>query len=282
MVEIGKGTAAFGRGGFADAAAAAAWGEMAAGCVKPSTIRLGPRRILGTMAEALRRWAIDQGTLPMAEGGTHLAPVQRLSDVMADPACTLPLAALDPDDLSALRARRLAALSGEAAMLAEQAALAAAIDALRDLHLPQLRNPFRQPAPDGVTLLHDDDRADLLLLCSRGDTAPHRAAALLLTTGIAPALLLSGRYPRREVAGAWLPPLAQQLLWPAPPHNRLRNDTLDQAGLAAGIAQLGAGLGLGHVEVQALWLTGLVTVMRDGLHLDEALVLAGLHHPATS
>ncbi|MFC7556787.1 hypothetical protein ACFQU7_38120 [Pseudoroseomonas wenyumeiae] len=41
-----------------------------------------------------------------------------------------------------LRARRRAALGSEATMLLEQAALAAAIDALRDLYLPDLSNPF--------------------------------------------------------------------------------------------------------------------------------------------
>ncbi len=37
-------------------------------------------------------------------------------------------------------------------MLVEQAALAAAVDALRDLHLPHLGNPFSAAAADGVFL----------------------------------------------------------------------------------------------------------------------------------
>ena len=158
MVRLGSGAAGFGRDGFADAAAAEAWAAMAAAAIAPSTIRIGPRRILATMAEALRRWAIDQGTLPEAEGGTHLAPLRRLADLMEDPLCALPLAAVTPADLVALRRRRAVALASPGAMLVEQAALAAAIDALRDLHLPRLSSPFLVPAADGLFL---SDPADL-------------------------------------------------------------------------------------------------------------------------
>ena len=150
MVRLGSGPAAFGRGRFASAAAAADWAARAAGAARQSAFRIGPRRIAGTLAEALRRWSIDQGTLPEAEGGTHLAPVRRFESLLRDPTCAWPLTILLPADLAALRARRHAA--GEAMMLVEQAALAAAVEALRDLYLQHLDNPFHAAAPDGVFL----------------------------------------------------------------------------------------------------------------------------------
>ncbi|RKK03647.1 hypothetical protein EBE87_16740 [Pseudoroseomonas wenyumeiae] len=287
MVEVGKGPAAFGRGGFANAAAAAAWAEMAAQYVKPSTIRLGPRRLLGTMAEALRRWAIDQGTLPEAEGGTHLAPVSRLAGVMADPVCALPLAALQPEDLMLLRARRRAALGSEATMLLEQAALAAAIDALRDLYLPDLSNPFFQLAPDGLALLQEADCARLLSLLQNRDSDLARAVTLLLTTGAAPALLFAATLSQclaRNDGRLWLGGLSRP--WPAGlPRPQGRPDAtpllgaLDNAALARGLACLDQKLGCGPLTAEALWLTGLVLALRDGCHLDEVMVLTGLHRP---
>jgi hypothetical protein len=156
MVRLGNGPAACARGGFASAAAASGWAAMVTEAARRSAIRIGPRRIPGTLAEALRRWAIDQGTLPEAEGGTHLAPLRRFEPLLSDPACAWPLAALRPDDLVALRARRRAAL-GEAAMLVEQAALVAAVDALRDLYLSHLENPFCAVADDGVFLTPEGD-----------------------------------------------------------------------------------------------------------------------------
>jgi hypothetical protein len=281
MVEIGKGPAAFGRGGFADAAAAAAWAEMAAQCIKPSTIRLGARRLLGTMAEALRRWAIDQGTLPLAEGGTHLAPVTRLAGLMADPVCALPLAALAPEDLAALRIRRRAVLQGEAAMLLEQAALAAAIDALRDLYLPDLSHPFLRPAPDGAMLLEKADCARLLALDEEPVLA--RAMALLLTTGVAPSLLFAARLAQLDAETLRLG--GQCLPWPAGlpqpagvPEAPLLGG-LNAAALARGVARCGLRLGQPALTPMALWLTGAVLAFRDGRHLDEAMALAGLHQP---
>jgi hypothetical protein len=286
MVEIGKGPNAFGRGGFADAATAAGWAEMAAQCIKPSTIRLGPRRLLGTMAEALRRWAIDQGTLPLAEGGTHLAPVTRLADVIADPACALPLAALGPEDLAALRARRLAALRNEAAVLVEQAALAAAIDALRDLYLPHLPNPFLHAAADGIALLEEADCARLLALAALEEPDLACALALPLTTGAAPTLLFSATLEPSGAAGAeWLLLRGLRLPWPSglcrpqgPPGAALLG-VMGPAALAQETARLGRRLGREALTPGTLWLTGLAVALRDGRHLDEAMVLAGLHHP---
>lgn len=150
MVRLGSGLAAFSRGGFIDAAAAADWAERAAEAARHCAIRIGPRRIPGTLAEALRRWSIDQGTLPEAEGGTHLAPLRRFNDLLCDPACAWPLSVLLPDDLEALRMRR--GPQGLGMMLIEQAALAAAVEALRDLYLPHLDNPFHAPAADGIFL----------------------------------------------------------------------------------------------------------------------------------
>ncbi|MBC9177904.1 hypothetical protein [Pseudoroseomonas ludipueritiae] len=289
MVEIGKGPAAFGRGGFADAAAAAAWAEMAAQCVKPSTIRLGPRRLLGTMAEALRRWAIDQGTLPEAEGGTHLAPVTRLAELMADPACALPLAALQPEDLALLRARRRAALGSEAAMLLEQAALAAAIDALRDLYLPDLPNPFLRTAPDGLTLMEEADCARLLLLLQQHETGLARAVALLLTTGAAPARLFSATLPEclskagdGLCLGGLLRPWPAGLARPQEPLGAPLLGALDAAALAQELENLSHRLGLASLTTETLWLTGLTVALRDGCHLDEAMALAGLHQACLS
>jgi hypothetical protein len=150
MVRLGSGPAAFGRGGFASAAAADDWAGRAAEAARRSAIRIGSRRIPGTLAEALRRWLIDQGTLPEAEGGTHLAPIHRFESLLLDPACAWPLAILSPEDLVALRARRV---GGEAMVLVEQAAMAAAVEALRDLYLRHLDNPFHAVAADGVFLM---------------------------------------------------------------------------------------------------------------------------------
>ncbi|MBO1076144.1 hypothetical protein [Roseomonas marmotae] len=284
QVEIGRGPGAFGRGGFADAAAAAAWAALAAEGIKPSTIRLGPRRVLGSGAEALRRWATDQGTLPLAEGGTHLAPMIRLAPLMADPACALPLAALTPTDLAAMRVRRQAALGGAAAMLLEQAALAAAIDALRALYLPDLDNPLFLPAPDGLALLEEADCARLLAMSAAGAPDLHRALALLLTTGAAPELLLGCRMGQVDAAGGWLHLAGQRLPWPAGlalpaalPEAPLLGQ-LDAAGLCHGLAALGAALGRPGLPLAAIWQTGLSLALRDGRHLDEALALAGLHY----
>jgi hypothetical protein len=241
---------------------------------------------MGTLAEALRRWAIDQGTLPLAEGGTHLAPVTRLAGLMADPACALPLAALQPEDLALLRRRRRLALGSEAGMLLEQAALAAATDALRDLYLPDLPNPFLQPAPDGVALLDEADCARLLSLLQRGEAGTERAVALLLTTGAAPALLFSATLSQLsslDDGGLLLGGLSRS--WPAGltrpvgPPDALLLGPLEAGALTAEVSNLGRRLGREPLTPEALWLTGVALALRDGCHLDEAMALAGLHQP---
>ena len=155
QVAVGQGPSSFQREAFTDRAAAEDWAAMATLAARVCMVRIGTKRFLGTAAEALRRWAIDQGTLPRSEGGTEIAPLQRLAPLMADPDCALPLAALQPADLAALRARRLAALGCPAEMLAEQAAMVAALEHFRDFHIPSLDDPFAEPAPDGLCLLDE-------------------------------------------------------------------------------------------------------------------------------
>jgi hypothetical protein len=278
-ITLGKGPTAFGRDGFPTAEAASDWAEMAAASLKTSTIRIGPKRIIGTGAEALRRWAIDQGTLPRAEGGTHLAPLTRLQPMMADPACALPLAALAPEDLAGLRARRHAALGSESAMLVEQAALAVAIDELMSLYLPSLQQPFHRPAPDGLSIPEDADCAGLLSRCLAQDAELGRAVGLILTTGIAPPVLLASRTDEWHPRTQRLHAQGLELAWPGglatpsgAPATRLFGG-LSVASLAA--ALLGTD-GEGP-SLSGLWLAGLRVALRDGRHLDEALALAGLH-----
>lgn len=278
-VELGKGPAAFGRSGFPTAEAASAWAEMAGTALKLSTIRIGPKRIVGTGAEALRRWAIDQGTLPRAEGGTHLAPLTRLQPLMADPACALPLAAMTPEDLAGLRVRRLKALGDETAMLVEQAALAAAIDELASLHLPSLEQPFYHPAPDGLLLPDDALCAAAISHGLAEDAMLGRAVGLILTTGIAPPALLAcrtgdwdARTQRLHVQGlavAWPDGLAA----PDGPADSALLGNLTADSLAASTLRIGDG----GLTLPGLWLAGLRVALRDGRHLDEALALAGLH-----
>jgi hypothetical protein len=277
-VEIGKGPTAFGRNNFATAAEAESWSSMAQAALKASTIRIGPKRILGTGAEALRRWAIDQGTLPRDEGGTHLAPLARLQPLIADPACALPLAALLPEDLALLRARRRQALESEAAMLLEQAALAAAIDNLRDLYLPALEQPFHTAAPDGVFLPDDAACARILARSLQQDADLGRAVGLILTTGIAPSLLLAARARQLDREKGTLRWAGFEAAWPGglewpgfPPEAPLLGP-LAEADLTRDVLRIGLAL-------PALWLAGLGVALREGRHLDEAMALAGLHQP---
>ena len=277
-IELGKGAAAFGRDGFPTAEAASEWAEMASAALKVSTIRIGPKRIVGTGAEALRRWAIDQGTLPRAEGGTHLAPLARLQPLMDDPACALPLAALTPEDLASLRARRLAVLGDPAAMLVEQAALAAAIDDLASLHLPSLEQPFHRQAPDGLLLPDDAGCAAVISHTLAQDAVLGRAVGLVLTTGIAPSVLLACRTSDWNARTQCLRAQGLELAWPgglATPDGSADSALLGElttASLASAVLRIGGGLSL-----PGLWLAGLRVALRDGRHLDEALALAGLH-----
>jgi hypothetical protein len=278
-ITLGKGSTAFGRDGFPTAEAASDWAEMATAALKTSTIRIGPKRIIGTGAEALRRWAIDQGTLPRAEGGTHLAPLIRLQPLMADPACALPLAALAPEDLAGLRARRHAELGSESAMLVEQAALAVAIDALMSLYLPSLQQPFHRPATDGLSIPEDADCAGLLSRCLAQDAELGRAVGLILTTGIAPPVLLASRTDDWNPRMQRLHAQGLALAWPeglATPSGAAGTPLiggLSVASLAAALLRIGGE----RPSLDGLWLAGLRVALRDGRHLDEALALAGLH-----
>jgi hypothetical protein len=286
-VRVGKGAAAFGRDGFGDMAAATRWADMAGLAIKTSTIRLGTKRLLGTAAEALRRWSIDQGTMPAAEGGTHIAPVMRLADLLADPACALPLAALGADDLVGLRARRRIALADEAAMLLEQAALSVAIDDLIAFYLPALGNPFLQAASDGLAVLPDAECSSAIALSLRMDAELSRAVALILTTGISPAILLDSRHcdaddtdGRLVIAGGLTRPWPSGLPFPDGDSHSPLLDSLTAERLEAGITRIGIAMDNDWLMPATLWLTGLSIALRDGLHLDEAMVLAGLHLPA--
>lgn len=274
-VEIGKGPTAFRRDGFVSSAEAQLWAEAASTALKKSTIRIGHKRISGTGAEALRRWAIDQGTLPASEGGTHQAPVNRLAPLMADPASALPLFALESEDLVGLRTRRLEALGELCGMLVEQAALAVAIDDLREFYLPDLDNPFHRPAKDGVFILEAACCAQVLSEAQRRDADLGRAVALILTTGLSPDLLLASHAHESEGRLSWE---GGEVAWPAGLHWPRETDrpvpshwtlqTLQDAVVRIGVEGL---------TLSSLWLTGLYTALQDGRHLDEALSLAGIH-----
>lgn len=279
---IGQGAGAFGRGGFADRSLAEDWAARATLAVRPSTVRIGSKRFLGTAAEALRRWAIDQGTLPRAEGGTQVAPLQRLAPLLEDPDCALPLAALTPADLAALRARR-SLLQGAAVSLAEQAALAAALEQFRDFHLPALDNPLAETAPDGLCVL-DEARCGQAISCAgQMGEAWERLVGLALIAGAAVPALLGCRGGQAEALAGRLR-LPGGLVLKAPP------ELLPEAGsdpeapllpglggpetIAAGIAEIGLRLGRPGLRPEALHLTGMAQLLIQGGHLDEILPLA--------
>lgn len=228
--------------------------------VAASTFRVGRRRILATGAEALGRWAVQQGILPRAEGGTQRPPAERLAGLMADPACALPLAGLDPAALVALRRRRLAALGSVDAMLVEQAALAAAITLLCELHGLPWPHPMQAEAADGTWLIAPET---LRAARRRGD-------------GIALALACGARFAEVERmtldcatgGGAWLLLPGRALQVPA--------------GLAPcqeplepgrGVVALARSLDLTEPTVR---LSGLADRLCRGSHLDEAFVMAGV------
>lgn len=287
QVRIGRGAAALRSGAFPDRAAAEAWGQAASAAVRASTIRIGSKRFLGTAAEALQRWAIAQGTLPRQEGGTQVAPVRRLAALMADPACALPLAALRAPTLQQLRARRAAALRDSGALLAEQAALAAALEEFRGFHLPALPNPLHDPADDGLYLLEEADCARFIAWAGRHCGDFGRLLGLVLSTGADPAALIAAseadpdlnRAARRlRLPGgailtadpAWMPPQARAggPLFPA---------LAGPGALAARMAALSHWTGSHWAGVaprlETLRLTGLVQALKDGRHPDELLPL---------
>lgn len=283
QVVVGQGPMAFRREHFHDRAAAEAWASMAALSARLCLVRIGSKRFLGTAAEALRRWAIDQGTLPRSEGGTQLAPLQRLGPLMADPDCALPLAALLPADLAALRARRLAALGCPDTALVEQAALAAALEQFRDFHLPALEDPFAEVAPDGLCVLDEAACAQLLSQAGRVGTALERMVGLMLTTATPlPALLRWSSAQADRAAGLLHRPDGPPVPAPAellPPPGTAPTTPLlpglDRAAAERGLAALGAALGRPGLAPEALRLTALTQALNQGGHLDEALRLAG-------
>jgi len=279
---LGQGAAAFGRDGFASRAAAEEWGRHAAAAIRPSTVRIGSKRFLGTAAEALRRWAIDQGTLPRAEGGTQVAPVRRLAPFISDPDCALPLAALTPTDLAALRARRHA-LQGGAAMLAEQAALAAALAQFREFHLPAWESPLAEEAPDGLCVLEEADCGQAIACAGQMGESWERLVGLVLTTGLSVPVLLGCRQGQANAGTGRLHLPCGLVLTPPPewlpgpggdPAGPLLPGLGGPVAIAAGIAGIGLRLGRPGLCPEALHLTGMAHLLGRGLHLDEILPLA--------
>ncbi|ONG55254.1 hypothetical protein BKE38_09335 [Pseudoroseomonas deserti] len=283
QVAVGQGPSAFQREAFADRAAAEDWAAMATLAARVCMVRIGTKRFLGTAAEALRRWAIDQGTLPRSEGGTEIAPLQRLAPLMADPDCALPLAALQPVDLAALRARRQAALGCTAEMLVEQAALAAALEHFRDFHIPALDDPFAEPAPDGLCLLDEATCAQAIGWASAESATMGRLVALMLSTAAAPETLLACCNGQAEARSGQLRLPGGQVV--AVPSGLLPGQDvpfaapllpgLTAAAAAAGLARLAQRLGRPGMAAPALQLTALAQALAQGQHLDEVLGLAG-------
>ena len=276
QVQLGRGAEQMRYGGFPSAAAATAWGDALALAMPASTFRVGRKRVLATGAEALGRWAIQQGILPRAEGGTQLAPALRLADLLADPACALPLAALGPTELAGLRARRLGA--GAAVMLAEQAALAAAIAMLFELQGMTLAQPFAALAPDGWQL-PAEAMCRQALAQARQESPGHAAALeLLLASGAAPTELAA-------CGPAGFNPQQQALLLPGrrvalPPGLARRAEAGLRAWQQPGFAAWLAGwrpraAGAGPLSEGSWRLAALVRRLEGGSHLDEVFILAG-------
>lgn len=291
QVTVGQGSAAFQRDALADRAAAEEWAAQATQAARLCMVRIGSKRFLGTAAEALRRWAIDQGTLPRNEGGTQIAPLLRLGPLLEDPACAWPLSVLNAADLAALRARRLAVLHDAAPLLVEQAALFAALEAFREFHLPALDDPFAEVAPDGLCILDEASCAQAMAWAAQMDEALGLAVGLMLTTAApAPELLACREGQADRLSGRLLlsngmvltPPrgllpqprgAAEALLLP-----ELRS--LEQ--LTGAIREIGRRLDRPGMTPDALRLTALASALCQGQHLDEVLSLAGARPPALS
>ncbi|PHK93682.1 hypothetical protein CR162_16975 [Pseudoroseomonas rhizosphaerae] len=281
---IGQGDAAFRHGAFLDRDAAQGWAAQAAEAKRACTVRIGSKRFLGTAAEALRRWAIDQGTLPRDEGGTQLAPLLRLAPLLEDPACAWPLGLLDAAELAALRRRRLAALDDLGAMLAEQAALFAALEMFRDFYLPALDDPFARIAPDGLCILDEASCAQAIAWGGQVSEDMGLAIGLMLTTAapaealrtcreaqadrLAGRLHLPGGLTLRPAGGLMPAPRkgAASLLLPGLP---------ELAGMQRAVGEIGRRIGRPGLTTEALRLTALAGALCGGRHLDEVLLMAG-------
>ncbi|MFC3126139.1 hypothetical protein ACFOD4_13810 [Pseudoroseomonas globiformis] len=275
-----QGAAAFGRHAFPDRAAAEDWAARAALATRQCTIRIGSKRFLGTAAEAAQRWAIDQGTLPRAEGGTHLAPIRRLDALMRDAACAWPLTLLNAPELVALRRRRLLQLGSAELALAEQAALAVAIEQFREMHLPALDDAFDEPAPDGIWLLDSTACGLLRQQAEAMGGAWPRLVGLLLTSGGSASDLLQACCGQAD-RGTGRLYLAGGRQLSAPPEHLPVADNSPEAPLLPGLA-LGAELETGFATLarclgqatllpEALQMTALAALLAQGWHLDEMM-----------
>lgn len=286
--EFGSGAAALRQDGFATRPEAVAWGDGMAQAARLSTFRIGRRQVLATGAEALRRWSVEQGILPLAEGGTHVAPLARLSALAEDPACLLPMAALVPAELARLRLRRQAALGVAAIALAEQAALAAAFSALCELYLREHGNPFASPAPDGCTLLAATARDAILACGAQEEAGLGLALGLIFATAARPEELAACRQgdfdpgrrclvlPGRVVT---LPPSLVRHLPANGPAEAPLLPGLQPEQVPAWLAALPQRLPrcslAPPLTVDTLRFSALVVRLQAGCHLDEALILAG-------
>lgn len=291
QVTIGQGSAAFERDALADRATAEDWAAQATQAARLCMVRIGSKRFLGTAAEALRRWAIDQGTLPRSEGGTQIAPLLRLTPLLEDPACSWPLSVLTAADLAALRARRQAVLGEVAPMLAEQAALFAALESFREFHLPALDDPFAEVAPDGLCILDEASCAQAIAWATQMDETLGLVVGLMLTTAAPAAELLACCQAQADHRGGRLhlpngmvltpprglmPPLCGAAEAPLLPGL----DSL--ASLADAVREIGRRLDRPGLTPDALRLTALAGALCQGQHLDEVLSLAGARPPVLS
>lgn len=225
-----------------------------------SSFRIGRKRVVATLAGTLGRWAVQQGILPRAEGGTQCPPATRLAGLLADPAAELPLSALTPAVLAALRERRRDALGSPDAVLVEQAALAAAVTELCTLRGLRWPHPLATPAADGMALLTPDALAD-----ARRD-AGEEASALDLALATGARLDELEALARGACLSGWLALPGRRVV--LPPDLAARLAARPGAGLAALLRRLG-------LTEPALRLTALAGRLAAGSHLDEVFLLAG-------